>query len=291
MHYKSSIIMERRNAILLSGHLKTYKESFEEFVKLIVKPANADVFCLFKRNTSLKCRETREPDIHDEEENIKSCLGDHLKALVWVDEVETTETFIKLGEDILQTQWLPKYGDVCKRLEHWMSIKSTVDQYQRLSLACSLMNNYSRENNVHYERVLRARPDLLPLNGNKNWQLLQVGKNEIFLNPSNKYEFRDMLFVAEQETMTFICTRFPEKYLTYLPTNNNDLYLTILSPECQLMQFMIKEKKHEFYFAPFSPTCTFHMVNKRNMNTMLYPCVWPDHLPKQKMQLDERWQL
>ena len=267
------------NAILLSGHLKTYRDTFEEFVINMVKPANADVFCLFKKNTSIKCRESKEPYQHDEEEFIKSCLGEHLKSLVWVDEVENTEVLIEKGNNILQTEWLPKYGSQCYRLEHWMSIKNTVDQYQRLSLACDLMSEYSNKNNITYKRVLRARPDILPLNGKKNWHMLDIERNDIYLNPSNKYEFRDMLFVTDQVTMEFVCKNFPEKYLTYLPKDNP--FSTILSPECQLMQFMIKERSHNFFYAPFSPECKYYMVNNKNINTMTYSNIWEPILNNQ----------
>jgi len=282
------------NAILLSGYLKTYRDTFEEFVDKIVKPANADVFCLFKKNTSIKCRESKEPYPHDEEEFIKSCLGENLKSLVWVNEVEDTEKLIEKGNNILQSVWLPKYGKQCEKLEHWMTIRSTVDQYQRLSLVCNLMSEYSYKNNITYKRVLRARPDILPINGNKNWHMLDVELNDIFLNPSLRYEFRDMLFVTDQQTMEFICKNFPEKYLTYLPKDNP--YLTILSPECQLMQFMIKERNHNFFYAPFAPDCKYYIVKNKNINIMTYSNIWEPNINnelyiKKKLFLNELWKL
>lgn len=276
------------NAILLSGWLKAYRDSFPEFVKLVVKPANADVFCLFKRNTSWDSRDTCINDNHDEEKFIRECLGKHLKVLKWIDVAEETETYMDKGADILNSMWLPKYGiDICSKLEHWMSFRHSVDQYQRLRLVCREMINYSKENNIEYKRVLRARPDILPINGNKNWHLLDVNIGDIFINPGSKYEMRDILFVTDQKSMHYILENFPDKYLHYMPTTGITPHVTILSPECQLMQFMVKMHKFKFYFANFSPTVTNYKINNKNLTLIIWPCIWNHDITKITVDIEE----
>jgi hypothetical protein len=218
------------NAILLSGFLKAYKESFPEFVRLLVKPANAHVFCVFRKNSSIVCRSTKEKDLHDEEDFLRKHLGENLKVLIWIDEVETTKYYIEKGNNYLENLWLPKYGlDFCKQLEHWMNLQNTVDQYQRLRLACREMEKFSKENSVYYNKVLRARPDIYPLHGPKNWWYLDVKENDIFIQKHIRYEFRDMLFLTSQKSMVYICDNFPENYPRYMPTTGENPSKTILS--------------------------------------------------------------
>jgi hypothetical protein len=276
------------NAILLSGFLKAYKESFPEFVRLLVKPANAHVFCVFRKNSSIVCRSTKEKDLHDEEDFLRKHLGENLKVLIWIDEVETTKYYIEKGNNYLENLWLPKYGlDFCKQLEHWMNLQNTVDQYQRLRLACREMEKFSKENSVYYNKVLRARPDIYPLQGPKNWWYLDVKENDIFIQKHIRYEFRDMLFLTSQKSMVYICDNFPENYPRYMPTTGENPSKTILSPECQLLQFMIKEHKFNFFEAKFSPTVDFIKINSKNLQLMYWEDKWDIYPKKKSINLEE----
>ena len=276
------------NAILLSGYLKAYKESFPEFVRLLVKPANAHVFCVFRKNSSIVCRSTNEKDLHDEEDFLRKHLGENLKVLIWIDEVESTKSYIEKGNSYLQNLWLPRYGyDFCKQLEHWMYLQNTVDQYQRLRLACREMENFSKHNSIYYDKVLRARPDIYPLNGDKNWWELDVKENDIFIQKHIRYEFRDMLFLTSQKSMVYICDNFPENYPRYMPTTEETPSKTILSPECQLLQFMIKEHKFNFFEAKFSPTVDFIKINNKNLELMYWKDKWDVYPEKKSVNIKE----
>ncbi len=211
-----------------------------------------------------------------------------MKVLVWIDKVDTTEFYIEKGNQYLESLWLPKYGlDFCKNLEHWMSLQNTVDQYQRLRLACREMKKYAEQNSIYYNRVLRARPDIYPLNGIKTWGNLDVQENDIFIEASLTYEFRDMLFVTSQNSMIYICENFPENYPRYLPTTNEPFEKTILSPECQLLQFMVKEHKFKFYKARFSPHVDFIVINDKKLQLMYWKDIWENYPIKETLYIKE----
>jgi hypothetical protein len=284
----NNIKMSNKNAILLSGFLKTYRTTFKDFVEIIVKPSNADVFCVFKKHSSIKDRSTLELDEHDEESYIKECLGENLKSLVWINEVENTKIYNQKAIDYMNNLWLNKYSEnVCKSLEHWKNCINTIDQYQRLKLVALEMKKYSEENNIKYASVFRSRPDIYPINGPKLWYNLNLNYKDIYICPHIDYEIRDMMFITDFETMIEICINFPENYPRYMPTTNQHPHKTILSPECQLLQFMIKQHKYKFYFAPLSPTTGFLEINGKKICVMYWDNLWENNIKKIRLNLKE----
>ena len=72
-----------------------------------------------------------------------------------------------------------------------------------------------------------------------------------------------------------------------MPTTDENPSKTILSPECQLLQFMIKEHKFKFFKAKFSPTVDFIKINNKNLQLMYWKDKWDENPEKKSINVEE----
>jgi hypothetical protein len=225
------------NAIVISGTLKTYRQSISEFVNNLVKNNDADVFMYLKPNSAWKCRESKEShnDI-DHERLIRDTFGDSLKCLVWEEDTPGLKDYITAGWSKINHTWVGTYGkEYVDTLEHSNGgFVNSVDQYLRVRESCRLMKNHAEKNNKTYNNVMRIRLDVLPIRPYK-WSEHRHSEGEVSLRHDYEYCTRDALWMCDYKTMIKICEEFPDVYLSFARDNPQSI---VLSPEVQLYQYI-----------------------------------------------------
>lgn len=136
-------------AILLTGHIRSFKKNYDSFVKYIIEPHDTDIFIhtwdlyngVSGNHPKLLPEETEKIDI------------EFLKKL------NPKELIIEKWEDVEpEIKWSDEY--FTKKQSYDTPI-ITLSLFRKMYLCNELKKKYEKENNFKYDVVLRTRPDLL----------------------------------------------------------------------------------------------------------------------------------
>ncbi len=263
--------MEGKAAILFSGSAYNIRHSLESINKNLVEENDADVFIVTTRRC--KRRKTPKSEIFDcdvdwenyrkkndktildmspltEEEIqlIRDTFGDRLKVFEIAEENESYwNTVLQAREKMLNT--VNTYIDTHPKCFNGIKIDSpdkgtilyTSDQYQHVKRCYELFDNYSKQNNIKYDYVMRARIDFIcPFSFNMEHYLLNHDQQYLYVCGSvnrDPFAWADEFCWFSRRNMASKLFPHLDKIgnlttssKTTIDGSNND---TIFSPECQ----------------------------------------------------------
>ena len=247
-------------AILCTGELKTYRKYFHNWVKNVVKPNQADVFLVLKKDSAIKGRNEpfRIHDEHDATTFLIQSLGSHLRFLCWTDDDPQFEPFVQQIKHLLEFR-KKSYGTHHYTTEEKNKLHSSdgsnwFDQYARLSHGASRVRRFLAEHNEsidQYTKWLRFRVDMtIP----KPFQIqrpffpdLNDALQEVCIKQEYSHSCSE-IFVAGPQTFFAICEWFIFEYLHYRPRRSKTLFPFAWIPEVQIGQFLLEFGFKTFHF-------------------------------------------
>jgi len=208
--------MTLKIAFLISGYARNYIYTTFSFKKCIFdRCKNADIFVSFKENSRDSYSKEETDKIIKEyhiplEDRIKDStylnvmFGEKLKYFGYDD-----ETYIeKLKND--------KLNNIDNLIKDKISL-SVIDQYARVKNIAEIFENYTIQNNVDYDIVIRLRLDKLWWVTNIDIERFIIDKNKLYLSyidwKKSKYNnlpnwIQDFFFMGEKNVMLFIMKDF-----------------------------------------------------------------------------------
>jgi hypothetical protein len=145
-----------KTALCLSGHLRTFRYTFEALKVNVIDPLNCDVF--IHTWDVIGAPTGKNPgDIKNETAQTVDCLQDiygmlNPKFMSIEDQKDKLDGFISATNDIVvpahEQQYIMKH------------VGLHVSMFYSLYMANSLKNEYEQENNIKYDLVVRCRPDI-----------------------------------------------------------------------------------------------------------------------------------
>ena len=221
--------MTLKIAFLISGHARNYIYTTFSFKRYIFDSCkNADIFVSFKENSRIYYSKEETDKIIKEyyiplEDKIKdstylNCMfGEKLKYFGY-----DNETYIeKLIND--------KLNNIDDSVKEKISL-GALDQYARVKNIAEIFENYTIQNNVNYDIVVRLRLDKLWWVTYIDLESYLIDKNKIYFSYINYLErskhnnlpnwIQDFFFMGEKNLMIYVMKDFFEK----LYTSNDIIY-------------------------------------------------------------------
>jgi len=178
-------------AVLITGQLRDYKINYNNHLKQLIEPNNADVFVYAcTKNTLHSCGKsleqkyymTNEYDVDEINDSVSKIYGDYLKEVV----VNTHE---KLPEGNFGT-----LGYFRTRMQN---------QIDNIGHGFSMAKKYSEDNGFDYDVIVRCRPDNSMFPKKLNLSALEYPDNLIYSTVFRPSGHRDLCFFAMSNPETF----------------------------------------------------------------------------------------
>lgn len=135
-------------AICMSGQLRTYKKCYENLMKYIVKPMNADIFIQVWDKVGAS---HKEGEIKSDEVNKKEIVEMYNPKEIVI------ESQPKGSSDNLYGKKVP---EKLKEIEP-IHYKSALSMFYQIKSCNDLAVNYAKENKFKYDIIIRIRPDTM----------------------------------------------------------------------------------------------------------------------------------
>lgn len=186
-------------AICISGHLRTYKYTYKYFKNIFINDLTPDIFLSTWEETPAELNQAL--DMYKPKSHIfldyKRYKPKLQEATAFVNKltVKRAEVFKmeRIYENNTFLEAYPGYRRLrMDTLDAPLSI-AIASQFFQVQQALQLMVNYSKENNVTYDLVIRVRPDLLFFTIPKFYAVSTFKEFEALYNPAeNKVQLQSM---------------------------------------------------------------------------------------------------
>ena len=201
-------------AILITGQLRDYKVNWQNHMKHLIEPNNADVFAyISSKNTLHSCGKSLEQKYYltntytnDQiTDSLNEIYNTHLKRLVIDDNEHLPDhNFGTLGYFRTRMQ----------------------NQIDNIAHGYRIAKNYSEENNFNYDVIVRCRPDNSMFPRKLNLAALKYADNLIYSTKFTPSGHRDLCFFAMSNPYTF------EKYISFKYLKGEDTTRTDSNFDC-----------------------------------------------------------
>lgn len=176
-------------ALLLSGHLRNYEVSYKNLKKHIIDVFDPDIFIHTwnNRGNVIKkyCSDTK---LKVNKENVISTYFP--KEIVFEDFNEIDK---KVNKNYEQNSVVP--------------VSNIVHMYRKMALVNNIKNEYCKKNNIKYDLVIRARPDLIFESPIPEEELGDIKDFTYVPDTSNK-QINDHLCFSSEENVDFYCSLY-----------------------------------------------------------------------------------
>lgn len=225
----------KKTAILLYGYTRTYKTTAKSLLKNVAEPNDADIFVYCWDNEGVSNVKTNANTFEiNNYKNKMSCKEDSQGKEV------TTKTLENVYGERLKKCSIQKYDNTKFKNDSEgvpspiLPIERMFSLYYNITGVMKLLIKYEQENNIRYDNIILARPDLefyskIDLK-NYNLNLLNIanyggninpnGKNELYYTcyyknverveyiPSNEIAFSDQLIISKHENLEKLCNLY-----------------------------------------------------------------------------------
>lgn len=155
----------KKVAVIISGHMRTYKKCAASQIKYLIKPLDADVFISTWNTLGFAARKIpkqyRSQEGPFDAEDITKYYGEHVKNF----NVEDHDSLAGLFDRMEATN--PSSGQpnsiypVYQGQHSIQKIKRLISMWYKVFDANRLREEYEKEEEFQYETIIRIRPDLL----------------------------------------------------------------------------------------------------------------------------------
>lgn len=205
--YAKVSLMETKIALILFGHMRTYKSCFNSLKNNLLDPLNPDVFIHTWDELDSKTRSWHSYNIKD---NL-TLDKDGQKRII---------ELYKPKSITFENQNLELYKD--DGMTNGMSIQGQKFMYYSFFKANELKKEHEKENNFKYDIVIKLRPDILFKESLMSFieqyeanRLLLAGNKIGFRSKIQNYKALDILMAAESQKMDEVANIYLviDKYL------------------------------------------------------------------------------
>jgi adenylate kinase family enzyme len=240
--------MTLKIAFLISGHARNYIYTTFSFKKYVFdRCKNADIFISFKENSRT----------HYSNEEINSIIKEYK---IPIDDKINDSTYLNCmfgeklkyfnydNENYIQELVSNKLNSIEESIKDKISL-GVLDQYARVKNIAEIFDNYTKENNVNYDVVIRLRIDKLWWVTNIDLERYLIDKNKLYFSYINweksKHNglpnwIQDFFFMGEKNLMIYLMKDFFDKL--YISSEFVNIYYLNKSPEIQFGEYVNSNK-------------------------------------------------